>query len=263
MAKLLKATIQQIDLSLVDPPKALVRMEINDESISELAQSISEVGLIQAILVRPDGDRYEVVAGHRRYLACKRAGLEKVAAVVRKMSDMEAAIIRATENLQREDLTPIEEAAIYQDMKDVYGMTVDQIARKVSVTPATVMRRIALLDMSPDLQKAIHEKRISIAVGEAFSIITDSDSLNFYLSFAIDDGCTKEIARSWAKDWKDSDRRLTSTGGETPFEPVHIESKPHYLTCDICLHPYLMESIQSIMACEGCLIRLREKQREA
>lgn len=260
--KHLKETIRKVDLSLLDEPKGIVRMEINQEYISELAQSISEIGLLQPILVRPDGERYEVVFGHRRFLACKLAGLDQISALVRNMTDEEAAIARATENLAREDLTPIEEAATYRDLIDVYGMTVDRVARKVGITPGTVKRRLDLLKMPPELQKAVHTKLISMTVAEELWGIDDAASLDYYLSFAIDGGCTKETARQWCKEFKDARRRSFTTGGGSGGELSPLEPRPHYVTCDICLEPARIEETKAFMVCSVCQELISKKHKE-
>lgn len=258
----LNQSVQQLEMDQVDPPRGILRIEINPSYIDELAQSISEIGLIQPILCRPSGDRYEVVAGHRRYLACQKLGLGRVHSIVRKMTDEECAILRATENLQRVDLTPIEEAATYRDLIDEYGMAVDQIARKMGISAGTVKRRLDLLRMPPILQKAIHEGKISMTVGEELWPISDPADLEYYLSFAIDGGCTKEVARQWAKEWKDQKRRQGAAGGEGGGVLSPLEPRPHYITCDICDGPASVEDARSIMVCSGCLSIIRKKREE-
>jgi ParB/RepB/Spo0J family partition protein len=227
-------------------------MEIDPSSITELAQSISEIGLLQPILLRVDGERFEVVAGHRRYLAHKQLELATIKAVVRVLTDSETAIIRATENLARVDLTPVEEALIFRDLVDNHSMRVDQIGLKVGKSPGLVKRRMDLLKMAPQLQKALHEKRISISVAEELWPISDLATLDYYLSFALDGGCTRDVARSWCKDWKDSIRRQSSAGeagGEilSPQEP-----RPVFLPCDLCNKPVQLGQDWVIRICPVC-----------
>ena len=262
MAKPLTENIIKIVVDLVDEPKGIIRMEINQDYISELAASISENGLFQPILLRPDKSRYEIVFGHRRYLAHKQLNLQGIKAIVRNMTDKEAAIARATENLSREDLTPIEEAATYRDLIDVYGMSIDQVARKIGMTPGTVRRRLDLLKMPPSLQKAVHGKLISMTVAEELWGIDDAASLEYYLSFAIDGGCTKGTAREWCKDWKDSVRRQRSSGEDGGGEISPLEPRPHYIACDICLEPAKIEDARSLMICPTCRELLSKKHKE-
>lgn len=262
MAKKAMPKIREVDLSQIDEPHETARMEISEESISELAQSISEIGLLQPITVRTNHDRYEIIYGHRRYLAHLKLGLSGIKSIITTMTDQEAAVARATENLAREDLTPIEEAATYKNLMDQHGMSVDQIAAKVGKSLGVVMRRMDLLRMPPCLQQATHEGTISMTVAEELWAIRDPVKLDYYLSFAVDGGCTQATARQWCKDWKDSERRQVSGDAEgggvtSPFEP-----RPHYITCDICLNPVLIQEASSVMICGGCQGVITEKQKE-
>jgi len=252
MAKAAMPEIREVDMSQIDEPHETARMEISKESISELAQSISEIGLLQPITIRTNGDRYEVVYGHRRYLACKKLELSAVKAIIATMTDQEVAVARATENLAREDLTPIEEAATYKDLVEVHGLNVDQVAAMVGKSPNVVMRRMDLLKMPPSLQQAIHGRTISIAVGEEFWAISDPVKLDYYLSHAVDSGCTAATARQWKKEWRDSVRRQAADNVEgggvvSPFEP-----RPIYIVCDVCQGPVELGKDHLAHICPAC-----------
>jgi len=253
MAMHSKSTIKNISLDLIDEPKGIVRMEISSEAISDLAQSISEIGLLQPILLRPDGERFEIIAGHRRYLAHKELGFDKIKAFVREMTDQEAAFCRATENLARVDLTPIEEAAIFVDLVNTHKMTYEQIGKKVGKSPALVKRRMDLLKMPPQLQGAVHKKRISISVAENLWTISDMTDLDYYLSFALDGGCTREVARSWAKEWKDKKRRSENPGVEGGQVLSPSQPRPVYVTCDLCTGPMELGQETVLRLCKDCM----------
>ncbi|MBA7474178.1 Nucleoid occlusion protein [subsurface metagenome] len=252
MAKALKQKITEVDLSRVDPPKEHIRRKIDPEYISELAKSISEIGLLQPVLLRPDGERYEVVAGHCRFLAHKQIEAPTIRAIVRVMTDQETAVARATENLGRVDLSPIEEAATYINLVDVHGMTVDQVARQVGKTTTLVKRRMDLIRMPPQLQEAVHTKAISISVAEELWAIRDEVQLNYYLSFAVSDGCSRETARDWAKEWKDSVRRASSAGVEGGGVPSPLEPRIIYMSCDLCQGPVELGKDQVLRVCPQC-----------
>ena len=243
------------DVLLVDivEPKGIVRMDISPDYIKELAQSISEMGLLQPILLASGDDKYEIVAGHCRYLAHKLLGLSTIRAMIRKMSPEDIGLARATENIARLDLTPIEEAATYKNLIEEYGMTLEKVSQKMGKTPGTIRRRMDLLRMPPILQKAVHSKQISMTVAEELWPISDEAQLDYYLIFAIENGCTKEVARQWAKDWKDSCRRAGSAGEGTGFIPLAInEPRPHYFPCDICHEPVELNETQIMRVCKGC-----------
>ena len=253
MAAPLKQTIKNLSLDLVDEPKGILRMDIDPEELDDLTQSISEIGLLQPILAAIHGDRFEIVFGHRRYLAHVKLGLSTINAIVRKMTQQEIGIARATENIERSDLTPIEEAATYRSLIDEYKLTLEQVAKKMSKTPGTIKRRLDLLRMPPALQKAIHKKQVSMTVAEELWPIADESSLDYYLSFAIENGCTKEVARQWCKDWRDGQRRSQSSsdkGGPVDLSPY--EPRPSYVPCDLCAEPVNLNETKFFRTCLAC-----------
>lgn len=259
MLKPSKQTVKDVSLDLIDEPKGIIRMDIDPDYISELSQSISEIGLLQPILLAIDGDRFEVVAGHCRFLACKKLGLSAIKSIVRKMSPPEIGFARATENISRADLTPLEEAATYKNLIDQYGLTLEEVSRKMGKTPGTIKRRMDILRMPPPLQEAVHKKQISMTVAESLWSITDPASLSYYLLFAIENGCTKEVARSWAKDWKDTQRRAQTAGNEgggvgvSPSEP-----RPSYVPCDICNQPADLNKTKFFRTCPDCFKAIKK-----
>jgi len=252
MAARLTQTIKNVSLALIDEPRTILRMSIDRDDLTELAQSISEIGLMQPILLAVQDDRYEIVFGHRRFLATQMLGLLKINAIVRTMTHQEIGVARATENIARADLTPIEEAATYKNLIDEYGFTIEQVGKKMGHTPGTIKRRMDLLKMPPQLQKAVHAKQISMAVAEALWSIRDNTDLDYYLSFALEGGCTKEVALSWAKDWRDKKRRSQTPGVEGSQDFAPMEPRPVYVTCDFCKGPMKLGNEVVFRICPDC-----------
>jgi len=259
MPRHLKQTVKDISLDLIDEPQGILRLDIDLDDIDELAQSISEIGLLQNILLAVQGERFEIVFGHRRFLAHKKLGLSTIRSVVRVMTHEEIGIARATENISRADLTPLEEAATYKNLIDHYGMSLERVAKKMSKTPGTIKRRMDILRMPPLLQKAVHKKQISMTVAEELWPIADEASLEYYLTFAIENGCTREVARSWAKDWKDTQRRSQTPdegGGRADLSPN--EPRPSYVPCDICNHPVDLNTTKFFRTCPECFRSIKK-----
>ncbi len=254
----LKHKIEKIPLSKIDLPQQVDRIDIDLEKVSELAESISEVGLLQPILLRPAGDRFEIVAGHRRFLAHKKLGLSVVDALVKNMTDQEAAIIRASENLERENLTPFEEAVIFRNLIDKYSMTIEQVAKKFGYRFGTIKRRMDLCKMPPPLQKAVHDRHISVSVAEELWSISDPADLDYYLMFAIENGATKAVARGWAKDWKDTKRREKNPGAEGSQVFAPSEPRPVYVTCDLCTGPMTIGQETVMRVCPDCFKTIKQ-----
>lgn len=252
MTKKKSSPQKEVDLTLIDEPDGMVRLEIDHQYIAELAQSIKEIGLLQPILLAKDGARYEIVAGHCRFLAHQKAGILRIKANIQEMTRDEIGIARATENLNRKNLTPIEEAATYKDLVETHSMSISDVAKKMGKSPGLIKRRMDLLKMPPQLQKAVHQKQVSISVAEELWPITDEVQLDYYLSFALDGGCTQAVARSWCKDWRDSKRRQESGTYESGEAPGPYEPRPTFLPCDVCQGPVELGKDKVMRACPEC-----------
>jgi len=127
----------------------------------------------------------------------------------------------------------------------------------MSKSAGVVRRRLDLLRMPAQLQKAIHKKQISFTVAEELWSIGDIGGIEYYLSFAIEHGVTAAVARSWAKDWKDSKRRAESVNGEGRGVASPLEPRPTYLPCDICKGPEDVQDMQLFHCCKECAKKLR------
>ncbi len=150
--------MQLLDLNLIGPADGQARKTFYDDSLNELAQSIRERGVLEPIVVRPtQGGRYEIVIGERRYRASKMAGLTTIPAIIRELSDEDAAKDALLENFQREDLNPVERAqAIYDLMKFMHW---DQCAKTLGVTESTLKRYLELLDLPRSIQGELAVRR--------------------------------------------------------------------------------------------------------
>lgn len=149
-------------LSEIEPNRAQPRKVFDDEALAELTESIRQHGLLQPILVRPmTSGRYQIVAGERRWRACREAGLDRVPVVIREMDDRKMAEIALIENLQREDLNPLEEALGYQKLMENFKMTQDQVAETVNKSRPAVANALRLLNLNEKERKALEEGRIS------------------------------------------------------------------------------------------------------
>ncbi len=257
MVKVSKDKIAEVGLLLIDEPKTPARMEIDKAAVEELAKSISEIGLLQPIVLRGDGERYEIIAGHRRFLAHRKLELPAIKAIVKTMTDQEAIIARATENLSRVDLTPVEEAAIYADLVDGHGMSFEQVGQKMGKTPGTIKRRMDILKMPPQLQQAVHKGQVSMSAAEELWSISNEVDLEYYLLFAIENGCTKEVARSWARDWRDSQRRAQDPSVEGGHSDSPAAPRPVYLPCDLCSGPTNLEDAHRMLICSECFATIK------
>lgn len=152
-----------IDVALDDiiPNRFQPRLSFDEQSLNELADSIRQHGIIQPLVLRKIGDKYEIIAGERRYKASYIAGLTTVPAVVINLNDNESAEVAIVENIQRRDLSPIEEAKSYQKLLDRGYLTQDQLASRMGKAQATVSNKLRLLNLDEDVQEALLNNKIS------------------------------------------------------------------------------------------------------
>lgn len=154
-------TILNIDVNKILPNPRQPRAEISPESLNELASSIREQGIAQPILTRPRGEYFELVAGERRWRAAKKAGLRFIPAIVKDFSDEESLEIALIENLQREDLNPLDEAEAYLRLNKEFGLTQVEIAKRVGKDRSTVANTVRLLDLPPEIQASLRKGEIT------------------------------------------------------------------------------------------------------
>lgn len=259
MAKKTTTTHKMIDMGLIDEPEGVIRLEIDPDKIKELSESIRAMGQLQPILLRPKNGRYEIVFGHRRFLATQLLGSARISATVKAIDDELTALMRATENIAREDITLIEEAAIYQDLRDRAGLRIDQIGKKMGKTPGLIKRRLDLLRMPGCLQKSIHKGLISYGVAEELWRLGEESEIEYLLQFAVDHGITVAVARQWVKDKLDERRRRqTDIGGGGMVDRSPLEVRPTYYACDICTDPVKIELSKALRVCVNCVTLIRK-----
>ena len=152
-----------VDLYLDDiiPNRFQPREVFNEEALRELSASIKEHGVIQPIIVRKIGDKYEIIAGERRYKASTMAGLTKIPAIIRNLDDKEASKVALLENLQRKDLSAIEEARTYQKILELDSMTQEELGRTMGKSQAAIANKMRLLSLPDEVQEALLQDKIS------------------------------------------------------------------------------------------------------
>lgn len=152
-----------VDLELDDvlPNRFQPRFKFHEQAITELAESIKEHGVIQPILVRRLGDKYEIIAGERRYKASLLAGKRTIPAIISDLNDKDSAEVALIENVQRQDLTPIEEAVSYRKILDMGYLTQEQLAEKLGKTQSTISNKLRLLNLADEVQESLLDEKIS------------------------------------------------------------------------------------------------------
>jgi len=163
----------QIDIDLIEPSPYQPRTRFREEALDELARSIQASGIIQPLVVRPIGKRYQLIAGERRWRAAQRAGLAKIAVIVREVPDELALEMTLVENIQREDLNAMEAARAFERLMDEFQLTQESVAERTGKDRATVANSIRLLKLEPTIQDWIEEGKLSAGHGRALLAVVD------------------------------------------------------------------------------------------
>jgi ParB family transcriptional regulator, chromosome partitioning protein len=175
------AGLEEIPISAIRPNRFQPREYFDEEALGALADSIREVGVLQPVLVRPAGDpstdgaddEYELIAGERRWRAARRVGLQTIPALIRETDDAAALEHALVENLHRDNLNPLEEAAAYQQLIEDFGLTHDDVAARVGRSRASISNTLRLLQLPPAIQRSLQEGKLSM--GHARAILGSPD----------------------------------------------------------------------------------------
>ena len=186
----------QIDIDLIDPSPYQPRTRFREEALDELARSIQSSGIIQPLVVRMLGKRFQLIAGERRWRAAQRAGLKQVSAIVRNVTDALALEMTLVENIQREDLNAIEAARAFERLMDEFQLTQETVAERTGKDRTTVANSIRLLKLEPTIQDWIEEGKLSAGHGRALLAVPDSQLRMRYAQRAARGGLTvRQIER--------------------------------------------------------------------
>lgn len=158
---------RELDVDLLEPNRFQPRQAFSEAKLEELAQSIRTHGFIQPIVVRPAGDRYQIVAGERRWRAAQRLGLSRVPVAIKSISDHDLLEVSLIENIQRENLNPIEEAKAYHRLSQEFGLTQEQVAQRTGKDRSTVTNFLRLLKLPKEIQQMVLEDRLSMGHARA------------------------------------------------------------------------------------------------
>lgn len=231
-----------ISISRLIPNPDQPRKTFYEETITELAESIKEQGLLSPIIVRPDGEKYQIIAGERRYKAAQQAGLKEVPALIKKVSDGEARIISLIENIQREDLNAIDRASALRELKVNLGLPWEKLAQKLGLTKQRVLDLVGLLDLPEEIKEDIRQKKLNEKHGRALRQLLDQAEVlrnvfNFLKEKKLNGNDALELVRfvkgkpgftieeSYTQ-WRDLDLKKEKVRGEyNPVELIIAESK--------------------------------------
>ncbi len=208
---------KMLPIDRVFPNKNQPRKLFDKSTLEELAQSIRENGVLQPILVRQIGNNYQIVSGERRYRASKLAGMKSIPAVVRRLSEEKTMLAALIENIQRQDLNPVEEARTLRDIILNYGLTHDQLAEKVGKSRSALTNRLRLLQLPPEVQLMVADGRISAGHAKMLAGLKDNETIRFWAKKIISEQLSvyeteKQIGQSKAEEQVTFKKKLKTSG---------------------------------------------------
>ena len=214
-----KNEVVSLKISQIEPNRNQPRRSFDEDALQELAQSISEHGVLQPILVRPMiYGGYQIVAGERRYRASRIAGLTEMPAIIRELSDSETMQLALIENLQRSDLTPLEEAKGYQTLIDEYGFSQEDVARTVGKSRSAVANTLRLIGLPDEVKDLLEEGKLSAGHARALLIVDDDKAAVDTAKKIVKDGLSvreteklvKKLDSAKPQKKKSSERKVTA-----------------------------------------------------
>ncbi|RNL83188.1 ParB/RepB/Spo0J family partition protein [Halostreptopolyspora alba] len=225
------AYLEEIELGAITPNPRQPRQHFDEEQHAELRDSIAEVGLLQPVVVRKlAGDHYELIMGERRWRASKEAGLDHIPAIVRDTSDDALLRDALLENLHRQELNPLEEAAAYQQLLDDFGVTHEELAKRIGRSRPHITNTLRLLNLSPAVQRRVAAGVLSAGHARALLSVADTDTQDRLARRIVEEGLSvraleETIALGETEEKQPTGRRGPSTQQRTPPEVEEMANR--------------------------------------
>ena len=216
---------QMMKINMVEPNRDQPRKNFEEDALLELADSIKQFGVLQPLLVRKQKDYYEIIAGERRWRAAKMAGMKEVPVIVKKFTEQEIVEIGLIENIQRENLNPIEEAMAYKRLMEEFGLKQDEIAERVSKSRTAVTNSMRLLKLDDRVQQMIIEDMISTGHARALLAIEDKDQQYELANMIFDEKLSVRDVEKLVKSLKNPKKVKEKKIVENSFVYTNLEEK--------------------------------------
>lgn len=209
-------------VSELEPNRDQPRKQFSDEAIQTLADSIQQYGMIQPILVRPLGLNYQIVAGERRWRAARMLGMDEVPVVIRELTDEETMAVALIENLQREDLNPLEEANAYAQLMDMFHLTQEEVAKRVGKSRSAVANSLRLLKLPENVKTLVEDGGLSAGHARALLGISDEKLLSETAAKAADGKLTVRAVEKIAADSEKPEKRTKFIHKDSFYKEIEI-----------------------------------------
>jgi ParB/RepB/Spo0J family partition protein len=209
-------------------------------------------------MVRKEGEKYRVIIGHRRFLACKTAKYDPIPCYISEEEPERDIEKMLAENIARKDMSPVEEAAVFKEALDTAGHTPNSLAESIGRTREYVVTRLRILEFRPELQKALHTKQVNIAIAEHLSEIDDDEIFSRYLEDCIENHYAAKTVKNWVEIYKTS-KDFRQKGFTDPRQAGSASKQSDIKhQCEVCGKYYPFYQLTSIIICKGCLALVNE-----
>jgi len=252
--------IKQIPIDKINPPKDDLRTIIVKENLEELEDSIRQYGILSPIKVRPDGDRYEIVYGHRRFIAAQNVGLETIPCIVADIDDRETLIEKLHENLKREELNIVDQADIIHRLREREGYTYPQIAEIFGKSETWVRDVEVLHYIDPEIREAVRAGHIKRSHARVLFKHKDRERRLYFLKLCIENGASPKTLDLWIRDDLGT---LESAKIAQPIQKISdVRPEVHkvMMRCAICDESVPADALYVIHVCEKCYKVLMEQK---
>ncbi len=232
------AELKEIELDLIDDPERDIREYIDEEGIKELATSIASIGLIQPIAIFKKGNRYEVIVGHRRYLACKLLNMGRIPAVIREVEPAEIDVMKLDENIFREDVSAVQIASYIYRIQQDREMSTMEIARYLGKTPQWVNSMLRLIDVDDYTKAAVDQGNLSYAGALELQKVEDTAYRKVLTEAAVRGGAHTRVIKNWVTEYRQNRAPSPEPLEDNYAEPEQEIEKVYRMKCRLCHHMY-------------------------
>ena len=212
-----------VKISMVEPNRKQPRKNFDEDALQELSDSIKQFGLIQPILVQDRKDHYEIIAGERRWRAAKLAGLKEIPVIIRDYSEREIVEISLIENIQREDLNPIEEAQAYKRLLEEFHLKQDEVAERVSKSRAAVTNSMRLLKLCDEVQQMLIDDMISTGHARALLAIEDAEEQYTVAQKIFDEKLSVRDVEKLMKNLQKPEKAAKKASNDKTMEAIYLD----------------------------------------
>ena len=254
-----KTKYESIAIESIKDPALAMRSDVTQESVEDLAKSISQVGLIEPIVVKRNGDSYEVIAGHRRLLACRIAGLAFVPCKIIEVNNEMVETLKVHENLYREDVNVVDEAHFIKNAMDKLKIDVDTMADLIGKSRTYVLDRLRILEFPDFLYNAVKDKKLKFSIALELFKIDNIDVLRQYTEYASLNGVTQEVAREWVRRYKVDSLATNPPTVEEVKQQAEIKDAPILkVKCGICGEELPLREAKIFYCCYECYKKISQ-----